>query len=55
LLFACWNASEAGQKVFALLGRLPGHPKVESVEKTEQDVKDYPKYEKNVEGDIWMR
>jgi hypothetical protein len=35
--------------------RLPGHPKVESVEKTEQDVKDYPKYEKNVEGDIWMR
>ena len=55
LLFARWTASEEGQKVFALGGRLPAHPKVESVEKTrparvypvgENDVKDYPKYEK---------
>ena len=55
LLFARWTASEEGQKVFAQGGRLPAHPKVEPVEKTrpakvypvgEQDVKDYPKYEK---------
>jgi len=55
LLFARWTASEEGQKVFAQGGRLPAHPKVDSVEKTrpavvypvgEQDVKDYPKYEK---------
>lgn len=55
LLFARWTASEEGQKVYAQGGRLPAHPKVESIEKTrparvypvgEQDVKDYPKYEK---------
>ena len=55
LLFARWTASEEGQKVFAQGGRLPAHPKVEPVEKTrpakvypvgENDVKDYPKYEK---------
>ena len=55
LLFARWTASEAGQKVYALGGRLPAHPKVDPIEKTrpakvypvrEQDVKDYPKYEK---------
>jgi len=55
LLFARWTASEAGQKIYAQGGRLPAHPKVEPVEKTrparvyplgEQDVKDYPKYEK---------
>jgi len=55
LLFARWTASEEGQKVYAQGGRLPAHPKVEPVEKTrpakvyplgEQDVKDYPKYEK---------
>jgi iron(III) transport system substrate-binding protein len=54
-LFARWTASEEGQKVYAQGGRLPAHPKVEPVEKTrparvyalgEQDVKDYPKYEK---------
>jgi iron(III) transport system substrate-binding protein len=55
LLFARWTASEEGQKIYAQGGRLPAHPNVESVEKTrpakvyplgEQDVKDYPKYEK---------
>jgi len=55
LLFARWTASEEGQRVFAQGGRLPAHPKVEPVEKTrpakvypvgENDVKDYPKYEK---------
>ena len=55
LLFARWTASEEGQKVYAQGGRLPAHPKVDSIEKTrpakvypvgEQDVKDYPKYEK---------
>jgi iron(III) transport system substrate-binding protein len=55
LLFARWTASEEGQKVYAQGGRLPAHPKVEPVEKTrpakvyavgENDVKDYPKYEK---------
>jgi iron(III) transport system substrate-binding protein len=54
-LFARWVASEEGQKVYAQGGRLPAHPKVEPVEKTrpakvypvgENDVKDYPKYEK---------
>jgi iron(III) transport system substrate-binding protein len=55
LLFARWTASEEGQKVYAQGGRLPAHPKVEPVEKTrpakvypvgEEDIKDYPKYEK---------
>lgn len=55
LLFARWTASEEGQKVYAQGGRLPAHPKVEPVEKTrpakvypvgEDDIKDYPKYEK---------
>jgi len=55
MLFARWVASEEGQKVYAQGGRLPAHPKVEPVEKTrpakvypvgENDVKDYPKYEK---------
>ena len=55
LLFARWSASEEGQKIYAQGGRLPAHPNVEPVEKTrpanvypvgENDVKDYPKYEK---------
>ncbi|HEX2933159.1 MAG TPA: extracellular solute-binding protein [Candidatus Binatia bacterium] len=55
LLFARWVASEEGQKVYAQGGRLPAHPKVEPVEKTrpakvypvgENDIKDFPKYEK---------
>jgi iron(III) transport system substrate-binding protein len=55
MLFARWVASEEGQKVYAQGGRLPAHPKVDPVEKTrpakvypvgENDVKDYPKYEK---------
>ena len=55
LLFARWVASEEGQKVYAVGGRLPAHPKVEPTEKTrpakvypvgEDDIKDYPKYEK---------
>ena len=55
LLFARWIASVEGQKIYAQGGRLPAHPNVEPVEKTrpakvypvgENDVKDYPKYEK---------
>ena len=55
MLFARWVASEEGQKVYAQGGRLPAHPKIEPVEKTrpakvypvgENDVKDFPKYEK---------
>ena len=55
LLFARWTASEEGQRIYAQGGRLPAHPKVEPVEKTrpakvypvgENDVKEYPKYEK---------
>jgi iron(III) transport system substrate-binding protein len=55
MLFARWVASEEGQKAYAIGGRLPAHPKVEPVEKTrpakvypvgEDDIKDYPKYEK---------
>lgn len=55
LLFARWTAGEEGQKIYAQGGRLPAHPNVEPVEKTrpgkvypvgENDVKDYPKYEK---------
>lgn len=54
-LFARWVASEEGQKVYALGGRLPAHPKVEPVEKSrpakvypvgEEAIKDFPKYEK---------
>jgi iron(III) transport system substrate-binding protein len=55
MLFARWVASEEGQKVYAQGGRLPAHPKVEPVEKTrpakvypvgEEDIKNFPKYEK---------
>lgn len=55
MLFARWVASEEGQKAYAVGGRLPAHPKVEPLEKTrpakvypvgEDDIKDYPKYEK---------
>ncbi len=55
LFFARWTASEEGQKVYAQGGRWPAHPKIDPVEKTrpakvypvgENDVKDYPKYEK---------
>jgi iron(III) transport system substrate-binding protein len=54
-LFARWAASEEGQKTYAVGGRLPAHPKVEPLEKTrpsrvypvgEEDVKDYPRFEK---------
>jgi iron(III) transport system substrate-binding protein len=64
LLFARWTASEEGQKIYAQGGRLPAHPKVEPVEKTrparvyplgEQDVKDYPKYEKMWKGIFGLR
>jgi len=67
LLFARWTASEEGQKIYAQGGRLPAHPKVEPVEKTrpakiypvgENDVKDYPKYEKiwkEIFGLRWVR
>jgi iron(III) transport system substrate-binding protein len=55
MLFARWVASEEGQKVYAQGGRLPAHPKIDPVEKTrpakvypvgEEDIKNFPKYEK---------
>ncbi len=54
-LFARWAASEEGQKVYAMGGRTPAHPKVEPTEKIRpktiyavgaDDVKQFPKYEK---------
>lgn len=54
-LWARWVASEEGQKVFAVGGRTPAHPKVEPVEKTRpktiyavgpEDIKQFNKYEK---------
>lgn len=54
-LWARWVASEEGQKVFAVGGRTPAHPKVEPVEKTRpktiyavgpEDIKQFSKYEK---------
>jgi iron(III) transport system substrate-binding protein len=55
MVFARWIASLEGQKVMAMGGRTPSHPKVEPVEKTRTetiypisaaDIKEYPKYEK---------
>jgi ABC-type Fe3+ transport system substrate-binding protein len=54
-LFVRWAASEEGQKVYAMGGRTPAHPKVEPTEKirpnvtyaiTPDDIKQYTKYEK---------
>jgi iron(III) transport system substrate-binding protein len=54
-LFARWAASEEGQKVYAMGGRTPAHPKVEPIEKVRpktiyavgvDDVKQFSKYEK---------
>ncbi len=54
-LFARWSASEEGQKVYAMGGRTPAHPKVEPVEKTRPEkiyavtaaeLKEFSKYEK---------
>jgi iron(III) transport system substrate-binding protein len=55
LLWARWVASEEGQRVYAQAGETPAHPKVEPVEKirpasaymlSQEDVKEFPKYEK---------
>lgn len=55
LLFARWAQSEEGQKVYAMGGRTPAHPKVEPTEKIRpkaiyavgaDDVKQFAKYEK---------
>ena len=55
LLFARWAESEEGQKVYAMGGRTPAHPKVEPTEPVRpktiyavgaDDVKQFPKYEK---------
>ncbi len=63
-LFASWSASEEGQKVYSMGGRLPAHPKVEPVEKTrpakiyavgEHDVKNFPRYEKLWKGIFKLR
>jgi ABC-type Fe3+ transport system substrate-binding protein len=54
-LFARWSASEEGQKVYAMGGRTPPHPKVEPVEKIRpekiypigtDEIKDWRRYEK---------
>jgi iron(III) transport system substrate-binding protein len=54
-LFARWSASEEGQKVYAIGGRTPPHPKVEPVEKIRpakiypigtDEIKNWSKYEK---------
>ena len=54
-LFVRWAASEEGQKVYAMGGRTPAHPKVEPTEKIRpkiiyaigaDDIKQYSKYEK---------
>jgi iron(III) transport system substrate-binding protein len=54
-LFARWSASEEGQKVYAMGGRTPPHPKVEPVEKIRpakiypigtDEIKNWGKYEK---------
>ncbi|MGH7828283.1 MAG: ABC transporter substrate-binding protein [Candidatus Binatia bacterium] len=58
-LWARWAASEEGQKVYAMGGRTPAHPKVEPIEKVRPkiiyavgaaDVKEFAKYEK-----IWKQ
>lgn len=55
LLWARWVASEEGQRVYAQAGETPAHPNVEPVDKvrpaaahmlTQDDVKEFPKYEK---------
>jgi ABC-type Fe3+ transport system substrate-binding protein len=54
-LFSRWSASEEGQKVYAMGGRTPPHPKVEPVEKIRpgkiypigtDEIKEWRKYEK---------
>ena len=54
-LFARWSASEEGQKVYAMGGRTPPHPKVDPVEKIRPEkiypigtaeFKEWPRYEK---------
>lgn len=54
-LFTRWSASEEGQKVYAMGGRTPAHPKVEPVEKIRPEkiypiaaaeLKQWSKYEK---------
>ena len=54
-LFARWSASEEGQKVYAIGGRTPPHPKVEPIEKIRpakiypigtEELKNWSKYEK---------
>jgi iron(III) transport system substrate-binding protein len=54
-LFTRWAASEEGQKVYAMGGRTPAHPKVEPTEKIRpkaiyavgtDDIKNFKKYEK---------
>src|SRR5919106_435740 len=55
LLFARWAQSEEGQKVYAMGGRTPAHPKVEPTEKIRpkliyaigsDDIKKFSKYQK---------
>jgi len=54
-LFARWAQSEEGQKVYAMGGRTPAHPKVEPIDKVRpktiyavgaDDIKQFAKYEK---------
>jgi iron(III) transport system substrate-binding protein len=54
-LYARWAASEAGQKVYAMGGRTPAHPKVEPTDKIrpkviyaigDDDIRQFSKYQK---------
>ena len=55
LLYIRWISSQEGQKMMAIAGRTPAHPKVEPVNKTRTekiypigvaDIKEFPKYQK---------
>jgi len=61
LLWARWAVSDEGQRVYAQAGETPAHPNVEPLEKvrpaaaymlTIDDVKEFPKYEKALEGNL---
>lgn len=63
-LFARWAESEEGQKVYAMGGRTPAHPKVEPTEKIRpktiyaigsDDIKQFAKYEKIWKGIFKLR
>jgi ABC-type Fe3+ transport system substrate-binding protein len=63
-LYARWAGSEEGQKVYAMGGRTPAHPKVEPTQKIRpkiiyaigsDDIKQFAKYEKIWKGIFGLR